>query len=87
MEGDVNPVRDLEIIGEELRLKDEETLMKALEKMEKTVGRGGDKKLKPEYVRKYTLHWFTNDVLNTQIIFIFTSVKSYIGWAVYRLQF
>ncbi|XP_049823048.1 obg-like ATPase 1 [Aethina tumida] len=49
VEGDVNPVRDLEIIGEELRLKDEETLMKALEKMEKTVGRGGDKKLKPEY--------------------------------------
>lgn len=50
VEGDVNPVRDLEIIAEELRLKDEETLMKSLDKLERTVGRGGDKKLKPEYV-------------------------------------
>lgn len=48
VEGDVNPVRDLEIIGEELRLKDEETLMKNLEKLERTVLRG-DKKQKPEY--------------------------------------
>lgn len=50
IEGDVNPVRDLEIIGEELRLKDEEMLMKNLEKLERTVLRGGDKKMKPEYV-------------------------------------
>ncbi|CAG9865024.1 unnamed protein product [Phyllotreta striolata] len=49
VEGDVNPVRDLEIIFEELRLKDEETLEKNLEKLEKVVGRGGDKKLKPEH--------------------------------------
>lgn len=48
VDGDVNPVRDLETISEELRLKDEELLMKNLEKIEKTVGR--DKKLKPEYV-------------------------------------
>ncbi|CAH1404585.1 unnamed protein product [Nezara viridula] len=49
IEGEVNPIRDLEIIGEELRLKDQEFLMTNLEKMERTVGRGGDKKLKPEY--------------------------------------
>lgn len=50
VEGDVNPVRDLDIIAEELRLKDEETLTKNLEKLERVVGRGSDKKLKPEYV-------------------------------------
>lgn len=50
IEGDVNPVRDLEIIAEELRLKDEETLSKNMEKLERTVLRGSDKKLKPEYV-------------------------------------
>ncbi|CAH1960897.1 unnamed protein product [Acanthoscelides obtectus] len=49
VEGEVNPVRDLDIIAEELRLKDEDTLMKNLEKLERTVGRGADKKLKPEY--------------------------------------
>ncbi|XP_022905318.1 obg-like ATPase 1 [Onthophagus taurus] len=49
IEGDVNPVRDLDIISEELRLKDEEMLMKNLEKLERAVLRGGDKKLKPEY--------------------------------------
>jgi len=49
VEGEVDPVRDLEIIGEELRLKDEETIDKTLEKMERTVIRANDKKLKPEY--------------------------------------
>lgn len=49
VEGEVDPVRDLEIICEELRLKDEEKLMQYLEKLEKVVARGGDKKLKPEY--------------------------------------
>ncbi|KAJ8977468.1 hypothetical protein NQ317_014555 [Molorchus minor] len=44
VEGEVNPVRDLDIISEELRLKDEETLTKNLEKLEKVVGRGADKK-------------------------------------------
>lgn len=52
VEGDVNPVRDLEIISEELRLKDEEMLMKHLDKLERTVLRGGDKKMKPEYVSR-----------------------------------
>ncbi|KRT86214.1 50S ribosome-binding GTPase, partial [Oryctes borbonicus] len=49
VEGEVDPVRDLEIIGEELRLKDEEMLVKNLEKLERTVVRGGDKKMKPEF--------------------------------------
>lgn len=48
VEGDVDPVRDLMIISEELRLKDEETLNKNLEKLEKLVKT--DKKLKLEYV-------------------------------------
>lgn len=50
VEGEVDPVRDLDIISEELRLKDVETLEKLLEKMERTVVRANDKKLKPEYV-------------------------------------
>lgn len=50
VEGEVNPVRDFDIISEELRLKDEEMLGKHLEKLEKLVLRGNDKKLKPEYV-------------------------------------
>ncbi|PNF18531.1 Obg-like ATPase 1 [Cryptotermes secundus] len=49
VEGEVNPIRDMEIINEELRLKDEEYLTAHLEKLERTVLRGGDKKLKPEY--------------------------------------
>ncbi|KAL3268317.1 hypothetical protein HHI36_007435 [Cryptolaemus montrouzieri] len=49
VEGEVDPVRDLEIINEELRLKDEETLTKALDKIGRVVERGADKKLKPEY--------------------------------------
>lgn len=50
IEGEVNPVRDLEIICEELRLKDIERLNIQLDKLEKLVVRGNDKKLKPEYV-------------------------------------
>lgn len=49
VEGEVNPVRDLEIINEELRLKDEDYLTKTLEGLERTVIRGNDKKGKPEY--------------------------------------
>jgi ribosome-binding ATPase YchF (GTP1/OBG family) len=51
IEGEVNPVSDLDTIAEELRLKDEEVLMTNLEKLERTVVRGNDKKMKPEYVR------------------------------------
>lgn len=50
IEGEVDPIRDLEIISEELRLKDQEFLLTNLEKLERVVGRGGDKKMKPEYV-------------------------------------
>ncbi|XP_067015359.2 obg-like ATPase 1 [Anabrus simplex] len=49
VEGEVNPIRDLEIITEELRLKDQEYLLTHMEKMERTVLRGSDKKCKPEY--------------------------------------
>ncbi|CAG9585625.1 unnamed protein product [Danaus chrysippus] len=49
VDGEVNPIRDLETIGEELRLKDEEQLMQNIEKLDRVVNRGGDKKLKPEY--------------------------------------
>ncbi|CDK27300.1 unnamed protein product [Kuraishia capsulata CBS 1993] len=41
IEGDVNPVRDLEIISEELRLKDIEFAQKHLEAVEKITRRGG----------------------------------------------
>ncbi|CAG2104456.1 unnamed protein product [Medioppia subpectinata] len=48
VEGDVNPVRDIEIINEELRLKDEEQLTAVVDKLAKTVLRG-EKKEKAEY--------------------------------------
>lgn len=52
VEGDVDPVRDLEIISEELRLKDIEFVEKALENYVKQTRRGGQslemKKLKEE---------------------------------------
>lgn len=51
VEGNVDPVRDIEIIHEELRLKDEEMIAPIIDKLEKVAVRGGDKKLKPEYVR------------------------------------
>lgn len=50
VDGEIDPVRDLETISEELRLKDEEYLTINLEKLERTVIRGTDKKSKPEYV-------------------------------------
>lgn len=46
----MDPIRDLETIAEELRLKDIEQLMQNIEKLDRTVNRGGDKKLKPEFV-------------------------------------
>lgn len=54
VEGNVDPVRDIEIIHEELRLKDEEMIAPIIDKLEKVAVRGGDKKLKPEYVRGNT---------------------------------
>ncbi|RDD45076.1 Obg-like ATPase 1 [Trichoplax sp. H2] len=49
VEGVVNPVRDLEVIHEELRLKDQEYLYSKTSALEKTVVRGNDKKGRPEY--------------------------------------
>lgn len=52
VEGDVDPVRDLNIISEELRIKDTEFVEKALENLKKQTRRGGQslemKKLKEE---------------------------------------
>ncbi len=52
VEGDVDPVRDLNIISEELRIKDIEFTEKALENIKKQTRRGGQslemKKLKEE---------------------------------------
>ena len=53
VEGDVDPSRDLEIIHNELRLKDLETIGKNYEKLEREVQRGGqsaDKKKKEAFV-------------------------------------
>ena len=41
VEGDVDPVRDLSIISEELRVKDIEFVEKALEALQKQTRRGG----------------------------------------------
>ena len=52
IEGDVDPIRDLNIISEELRIKDVEFVEKALENLKKQTRRGGQslemKKLKEE---------------------------------------
>ena len=52
VEGDVNPTRDLDIISEELRIKDIEFVEKALDALKKQTRRGGQslemKKLKEE---------------------------------------
>lgn len=49
VEGDVNPVRDLEIISDELRLKDLQYLEGAVDKLEKLAVRANDKTKKVEY--------------------------------------
>ncbi|VFV42671.1 obg-like atpase 1-like [Lynx pardinus] len=49
VEGSVDPIRDTEIIHEELQLKDEEMIGPIIDKVGKVAVRGGDKKLKPEY--------------------------------------
>jgi len=49
VEGDVDPVRDLDIINEELRLKDMEGFEKVFDEVERKFCRGGDKTFKNEY--------------------------------------
>ncbi|XP_023343658.1 obg-like ATPase 1 [Eurytemora carolleeae] len=48
VEGEVDPVRDLDIINEELRLKDEDQFLKVYDDIEKKYNRG-EKALKAEY--------------------------------------
>ena len=48
VEGGLDPIRDLEIIHEELRLKDEEMLLKRHDGLEKTASRSADKVKKAE---------------------------------------
>ena len=55
VEGEVDPVRDLDIINEELRLKDEEQFLKVYDELERKCVRGSEKKLKPEYVSSFCL--------------------------------
>lgn len=68
VEGTVDPVRDIEIIHEELRLKDEEMIGPVIDKLEKTAIRGSDKKLKPEYVSQCPSRPFALPHSKTQII-------------------
>lgn len=63
IEGEVNPIKDMDVINEELRLKDEEYFNVNLEKLEKLALRGGDKKLKPEYVYFVTNKTLFNDYI------------------------
>jgi len=49
VEGDVDPIRDLDIINEELRLKDIEYFDKVYDEVERKYVRGGDKTFKNEY--------------------------------------
>jgi len=49
VEGEVDPVRDIQIINDELRLKDIALIQKPLADVEKLYVRGNDKKLKEEF--------------------------------------
>ncbi|CAF1217270.1 unnamed protein product [Adineta steineri] len=49
VEGNVDPIRDIEIIHDELRLKDLELAKKVADDLEKKVVRGNDKSLKADY--------------------------------------
>merc|ERR1712212_532881 len=49
VEGEVDPVRDIQIINDELRLKDLQAIDKPMQEMEKLYVRGNNKTLKAEY--------------------------------------
>lgn len=49
VEGEVDPVRDIQIINDELRLKDLHAIEKPMQEMEKLYVRGNNKTLKTEY--------------------------------------
>ena len=65
VEGDVNPTRDLDIISEELRIKDIEFVEKAVENLKKQTRRGGQslemKKLKEEEATTEKILQFLKD--------------------------
>lgn len=66
VEGDVDPVRDLQIINDELRIKDIEFVEKNLEALKKQTGRGGQslemKKLKEEQaIVESVLSWLVDE--------------------------
>ena len=69
VEGDVNPLRDMEIIQTELRLKDIEWVEKALEALKKTTRALGntslaDRAKKEEIVSLAPCHW--RDIMLTE---------------------
>ena len=73
VEGEVDPIRDLDIINEELRLKDEEQFLKVFDDLEKKYQRG-EKKLKQEYVSHFLwthLHFYFTVSENHLISLIF----------------
>ena len=70
VEGEVDPPRDLEIIHDELRLKDLEYIRKNLDNLERSVVRGGgDKKKKEEFVRNDSFY-----------VFVYLVLMSYTEW-------
>lgn len=76
VEGEVDPIRDFDIITEELRLKDEEALLKNVEKLERACIRGNDKKLKPEYVSRKFLVFFFFFLIIHQINLFFLTITT-----------
>ena len=74
IEGDINPMRDMEIIFDELRLKDEEYIGKKLEALEKLVVRGNDKTKKGEYVSEMVTSLHLTDGQNTLKRCVYTVV-------------
>lgn len=65
VEGDVDPVRDLEIIQSELRIKDTEFVEKQIEALKKQTARGGQslemRKLKEELAIVESIHKCLNE--------------------------
>jgi len=52
VDGEVNPIKDLETIHHELRLKDEEFIKGAIADLKKTMGRGGSGTTAPERAKQ-----------------------------------
>src|SRR4051794_25016556 len=52
VDGEVNPIKDLEVIHHELRLKDEEFIRTAIAELKKTMGKLGSNNTAPERARQ-----------------------------------